>query len=119
MKTHGQVLMQKLDKGIDIFDGLEEYLKDPAAFGKPSDQEILEMKASASVLEKMPRSKITKRQKEKESAPKTVDRTKWIKLSHMVGTHNSVVHRIREHIKVPRKYYLLTLLLSHLAGSHQ
>lgn len=78
--------MRKLDEGIDIFEGLEEYVKDPAAFGRPSDQEILEMEASAAVIEKMPRSKTKKIQREEELVPKAVDRTKWTKLSHMVST---------------------------------
>ncbi|KAL3923112.1 MAG: hypothetical protein SGILL_001840 [Bacillariaceae sp.] len=35
--THAQVLMKKRDGGMDIFEGLDEYERDPAAFGKPPD----------------------------------------------------------------------------------
>ncbi|KAG7349338.1 Myb-like DNA-binding protein [Nitzschia inconspicua] len=77
VKTHAQNMMRKLDRGIDIFQGLDEYLENPAAFGKPSDDEARTCVIKGSRTKRNGTKKI--------GAPiaPTVQRTKWIKLSHM------------------------------------
>lgn len=97
VKTHAQILMQNLDKGVDIFDGLDEYLKNPGAFGKPTDEELNTMQVSYDTMRKETRRKREKMQAETSAAP-SIDRTKWVKLSHMVCFIFDVLRKIFERV---------------------
>jgi hypothetical protein len=79
--------MQKLDKGVDIFEGLDEYLKNPAAFGKPSDENLLNLQASVGTSESNTPSRFSPFKSSAVALP--VDRTQWVKLSHLVSSPSS------------------------------
>jgi hypothetical protein len=85
-----QILTKKLDREVDLFDGLDDYLRNPAAFGEPIDADLLNLQPSPNAtIEEGLR---TQRGSETENSIVTsVDRTKWVKLSHMVRERRTSV----------------------------
>jgi hypothetical protein len=81
VKTHAQGLMKKVDKGHDIFKGLDEYLNNPAAFGKPPDDDPIwdESSQYQEVLDV-----VTQPFRMKKYTPPPVVRNRWVHLSHKV-----------------------------------
>jgi hypothetical protein len=82
VKTHAQRLMQKLDRGVDLFEGLDDYLRNPAAFGKPTSEDLLNLQTSPNAV--IEEECTTRRRKTENSIAVSIDRKKWVKLSHMV-----------------------------------
>jgi hypothetical protein len=70
--------MKKLDDGYDIFKNLDEYLKNPEAFGKPSAETLLSLPLHEKTLDRKAKCPTY-------SIPEVV-RTNWVKLSHLVRT---------------------------------
>ena len=87
VKTHAQCMMRKLDDGQDIFEGLDEYLENPEAFGKPpADDPVWD--ASTRYEEVVDDVKKTSPKpqsvRKKKHWPSSVVRTNWVDLSHKV-----------------------------------
>lgn len=86
MKTHAQVLMKKYDDGVDIFEGLDEYERDPAAFGKPPDDHPIWTGGAMTYEPEQAGTtgSIKRRSRTYKYLPPPVVRTNWVKLVHKV-----------------------------------
>ncbi|KAL3912319.1 MAG: hypothetical protein SGILL_006932, partial [Bacillariaceae sp.] len=97
VKTHAQCIMAKLDNGQNIFEGLDEYLRDPEAHGKPPAddpvwdastryEEIVDDRLKPAQLRRPSRKQnpASSRQpsRKQQYAPPSVLRTNWVDLSH-------------------------------------
>ena len=87
VKTHAQVMMKKFDEGQDIFIGLDEYLQDPEAYGRPpADDPVWDVTTRYEEVVDGPKKTgpLPQSIRKPNTKASSIPRSSWIKLSHKV-----------------------------------